>query len=118
IKTDDTGLSAGFIQIPVADGMLEVYRAQPEQGRKLPTVLVISEIFGVHAYIQDVCRRFAKLGYLALAPNLFARHGDPAQYSSSPEIHANVISKVPDAQVKTDLDALAAWAAKNGGDPA
>lgn len=118
VKTGSDGLSAGFIQIPTADGMLEVYRAQPLQGRKLPTVLVISEIFGVHAYIQDVCRRLAKLGYLALAPNLFARHGDPAKYASAPEIHANVISKVPDAEVKADLDALSAWAGRNGGDSA
>lgn len=118
IRTDSAGLSVGFIQIAVADGMLEVYRAVPDKGRNFPTVLVISEIFGVHAYIQDVCRRLAKLGYLALAPNLFARHGDPAKYATSPEIHANVISKVPDAQVKADLDALSAWAGRNGGDPA
>ena len=116
VQTDSTDLTAGFIQIPVADGMLEVYRAAPEKGTRFPTVLVISEIFGVHAYIQDVCRRLAKLGYLALAPNLFARQGDPSKYTSSPEIHANVISKVPDAQVKSDLDALAVWAAHNGGD--
>ncbi|HWV17564.1 MAG TPA: dienelactone hydrolase family protein [Rhodocyclaceae bacterium] len=117
IQTDSEGLTAGFIQIPVSDGMLEIYRAAPDQGKNLPTVLVISEIFGVHAYIQDVCRRLAKLGYLALAPNLFARQGDPAKYTTSPEIQANVISKVPDAQVKADLDALVAWAAKNIGDP-
>ena len=118
IKTDSEGLAAGFIQIPVADGMLEVYRAQPAQGKRFPTVLVISEIFGVHGYIQDVCRRLAKLGYLALAPNLFARQGDPAQYTTAPEIHAKVISQVPDAQVQADLDALSAWAGRNGGDPA
>lgn len=117
IQTDSEGLTAGFIQIPVSDGMLEIYRAAPDQGKNLPTVLVISEIFGVHAYIQDVCRRLAKLGYLALAPNLFARQGDPAKYTTSPEIQANVISKVPDAQVKGDLDALVAWASKNSGDP-
>lgn len=117
IQTDSEGLTAGFIQVPVDDGMLEVYRAAPEKGKHLPTLLVISEIFGVHAYIQDVCRRLAKLGYLALAPNLFARQGDPAKYTTSPEIQANVISKVPDAQVKADLDALVCWAAKNGGDP-
>lgn len=117
IQTDSGGLNAGFIQIPVEDGMLEVYRAAPEKGKHFPTVLVISEIFGVHAYIQDVCRRLAKLGYLALAPNLFTRQGDPSKYTTSPEIQANVISKVPDAQVKSDLDALTAWAARNGGDP-
>jgi carboxymethylenebutenolidase len=117
IQTDSQGLTASFIQIPVNDGMLEVYRAAPEKGKHLPTVLVISEIFGVHAYVQDVCRRLAKLGYLALAPNLFARQGNPSKYTTSPEIQANVISKVPDAQVKADLDALVEWTVKNGSDP-
>lgn len=116
IQTDSQGLTAGFIQIPVEEGVLEVYRAVPDKGRHFPTVLVISEIFGVHGYIQDVCRRLAKLGYLALAPNLFARQGDPSKYSTSPEIQANVISKVPDVQVKADLDALLTWATRNGGD--
>ena len=117
IETDSVGLIAGAIQVPVADGMMDVYRAQPEKGTKLPTVLVISEIFGVHAYIADVCRRLAKLGYLAVAPSLFTRQGDPSRLSSIPEIQATIIRKVPDAQVKSDLDALVAWAGKHGGDP-
>ena len=116
IETDSKGLSAGFVDLPVADGVMKVYRAQPEGKTKLPTILVISEIFGVHAYIQDVCRRLAKLGYLALGPDLFARQGDPSKLATIPEIREKVISKVPDAQVKSDLDALVKWAASNGGD--
>lgn len=117
IETDSNGLDSGFIDVPVADGSMKVYRAQPAGKSKLPTILVISEIFGVHAYIQDVCRRLAKLGYLALAPDLFARQGDPSKLASIPEIRDKVISKVPDAQVKSDLDALVKWAASNRGDP-
>lgn len=116
ITTPATGLLAGPVDVPVADGHLKVYRAQPASGSRFPVVLVISEIFGVHAYIADVCRRLAQQGYLAVAPDLFARQGDPSTLSSIPEIQANIIRKVPDAQVKADLDALVAWTGKHGGD--
>lgn len=120
IETDTSGLIAGTVEVPVADGMMKVYRAQPQhgknQGTKLPVILVISEIFGVHAYIADVCRRLAKVGYLAVAPDLFARQGDPSKLASIPEIQSKIIRNVPDAQVKADLDALVAWTTKNGGD--
>jgi carboxymethylenebutenolidase len=78
-------------------------------------VLVISEIFGVHEHIADVARRFAKQGYLALAPELFVRQGDAGKYPSIAELIEKVISKVPDAQVMSDLDAVVAWAKTNGG---
>jgi carboxymethylenebutenolidase len=78
-------------------------------------LLVVQEIFGVHEHIKDVCRRFAKLGYMAIAPELFARQGDPSKYPSVPELFKNVVSKVPDAQVIADLDATTAWAGANGG---
>lgn len=121
IETDSEGLLAGTIEVPVGNDMMKVYRAQPRHGSKpgkgFPVILVISEIFGVHAHIADLCRRLAKLGYLALAPDLFARQGDPARLSSIPEIQKAIISQVPDAQVKTDLDALVSWVDKNGGDP-
>jgi carboxymethylenebutenolidase len=120
IETDATGLLAGTVEVPVADGMMKVYRAQPKddkkQGTKLPVILVISEIFGVHAHIADVCRRLAKLGYLAVAPDLFARQGDPSTLTSIPEIQSKIIRNVPDVQVKSDLDALVSWVGKNGGD--
>ncbi|MEY2632318.1 MAG: hypothetical protein RIR00_972 [Pseudomonadota bacterium] len=116
ISTDSQGLLAGEVKVAVADGELAVYRAQPAGGQSLPTVLVVSEIFGVHEYIRDVCRRLAKQGYLALAPDLFTRQGDPRQLASVAEILEKVTSRTPDAQVLADLDATAAWAAKNGGD--
>lgn len=118
IKTDFNGLTAGEVTVPVGDFKMPAYRAQPEGKTKLPVVIVVSEIFGVHEYIADVCRRFAKLGYLAIAPELFVRQGDAQSYATIQELQANIISKVPDAQVTGDLDATVAWAKQNGGDPA
>jgi carboxymethylenebutenolidase len=114
IKTDAAGLTAGEVSI----GGLAAYRAMPADGRNLPTILVVSEIFGVHEYIADVCRRLAKLGYLAIAPELFARHGDPRKLTSVQDILAGIIGKVADKEVMADLDACADWAKGNGGDPA
>jgi len=114
IKTDAAGLDAGEIRV----GELAAYRAMPAGGKNLPTLLVVSEIFGVHEYIADVCRRLARLGYLAIAPELFARHGDPRKLASVQDILAGIVSKVADQEVMADLDACAAWAAQNGGDPA
>ncbi|KOP25568.1 carboxymethylenebutenolidase [Hapalosiphon sp. MRB220] len=116
IKTSPTGLVAGEVKIPVADGTIPAYRAMPASGTNFPVVLVVQEIFGVHEYIQDVCRRFAKLGYLAIAPELYARQGDVSKLSNIQEIISKVVSKVPDAQVLSDLDATVAWAAKSKGD--
>ncbi|MBW7903220.1 MAG: dienelactone hydrolase family protein [Rhodocyclaceae bacterium] len=116
ITTPADGLTAGEVAIPAPGGQMPAYRAQPAGAGGLPTILVVQEIFGVHEYIKDICRRLARLGYLAIAPELFARQGDPRQYSAIPDLVANVVSKVPDAQVMADLDACAAWAAKNGGD--
>ncbi|PKO93708.1 MAG: carboxymethylenebutenolidase [Betaproteobacteria bacterium HGW-Betaproteobacteria-10] len=116
IKTDDAGLLAGEIKVPVSDGEMVAYRAQPKGAAKAPVVLVVSEIFGVHEYIKDTCRRLAKQGYCAIAPELFARQGDPRQYSSIPEILAKIINKTPDAQVLSDLDATVAWAKAQGAD--
>ena len=116
IRTDDAGLLAGEIKVPVRDGEMVAYRAQPNGTHKAPVVLVVSEIFGVHEYIKDICRRLAKQGYCAIAPELFARQGDPRQYSSIPEIQANITDKTPDAQVIGDLDATVAWAAAQGAD--
>jgi carboxymethylenebutenolidase len=118
ISTDSEGLLAGEVAIPTADGRMPAYRARPAQGGPFPVVLVVQEIFGVHEHIKDVCRRLAKLGYLAIAPELYARQGDPRQYAAIPDILANVVNKVPDAQVLADLDACAAWAADQGGDAA
>jgi len=116
ITTDSAGLTAGEIQVPTADGNMPAYRAQPAQGSNFPVILVVQEIFGVHEYIKDTCRRLARLGYQAIAPELYARQGDPRQYSEIPEILSKVVSKVPDSQVMADLDATVAWAQANGGD--
>lgn len=116
VVTDPEGLVAGEVKISTGDGDMPAYRARPEKGEKLPVILVVSEIFGVHAYIQDICRRLAKLGYLAIAPELFARQGDPRQLASIPEIMSQIVARVPDAQVMADLDASVAWAGRNGGD--
>jgi carboxymethylenebutenolidase len=113
ITTDTTGLVAGEVKIPVADGEIPGYRAMPDHGRKFPVVLVVQEIFGVHEHIRDLCRRFAKAGYLAVAPELFARQGDVAKISDWKQIYAEVVSKVPDAQVMSDLDATLAWAGQS-----
>jgi carboxymethylenebutenolidase len=112
IKTDTTGLVAGEVKIPVADGQMPAYRARPASGQRFPIVLVVHEIFGVHEYIQDVCRRFAKLGYLAVAPELYARQGDVSKMSDMSEV-SKVVAKVPDSQVLSDLDAAASWASKS-----
>ena len=118
IKTSDEGLTAGEVKIPVKDGEIPAYRAAPAGQRDLPVILVIQEIFGVHEHIKDVCRRFAKQGYLAIAPELFARQGDPAQYQETTTLMRELVSKVPDAQVMQDLDAVVAWAGTHGGDVA
>ena len=116
IKTDSAGLTVGEVTIMVGDFKMAAYRAAPAGKTNLPVVLVISEIFGVHEHIADVARRFAKLGYLAIAPELFLRQGDAQGYAEVSKLIAEVISKVPDAQVMTDLDATVAWAQANGGD--
>ena len=116
IRTDTMGLTAGEVKIPTRDGEMPAYRAMPAGKRGLGTILVVQEIFGVHEYIKDVCRRFAKQGFLAVAPELYARQGDPSKYTDIPKLVSELVSKVPDAQVMSDLDATAAWAAKNGGD--
>ena len=118
IVTDTQGLTAGEVKIPTRDGEMPAYRAMPAGRSGLATVLVVQEIFGVHEHIKDLCRRLAKSGYLAIAPELYARQGDPRQYKEIPEILAKVVSKVPDAQVMSDLDACVAWAQGNGGDTA
>jgi carboxymethylenebutenolidase len=113
ITTDDKGLVAGEVKIPVKDGEIPAYRAMPEKGKSFPVVLVVQEIFGVHEHIKDICRRFAKLGHLAIAPELYARQGDVSKLEMS-EI-MKVVQKVPDAQVMSDLDAAVAFAQKNKG---
>ena len=114
ITTDTEGLEAGEVKIPTKYDEIPAYRAQPAKGGPFPVVLVVQEIFGVHEHIKDVCRRFAKLGYLAIAPELYARQGDVSKITDFKEIFAKVVSKVPDSQVMSDLDATVAWAKQSG----
>lgn len=116
INTPATGLVAGDVMIDVNGFSMAAYRAAPAGKTGLPVVLVLSEIFGVHEYIADTARRFARAGYLAIAPELFVRQGDAQGYGEMAKLIAEVISKVPDAQVLGDLDATVKWAAANGGD--
>ncbi len=116
IQTDTAGLVAGEVSIPVGDFKLPAYRAAPAGVANAPVVLVVSEIFGVHQHIADVARRFAKAGYFAIAPEMFVRQGDAGSYGEIAKLVAEVISKVPDAQVMADLDACLAWAKGQGAD--
>ena len=118
ISTDAQGLEAGPVSIPVGGFQMPAYRAAPKGKKNAPVVLVLSEIFGVHEHIADVARRFAKAGYFAVAPELFVRQGDAKAYSEIGKLVADVISKVPDAQVMADLDATVAWAKTQGADTA
>ncbi len=118
ITTDSNGLTAGEIKVPAAGGDMPAYRAQPAGGANFPVILVVQEVFGVHEHIKDICRRLAKVGYQAIAPELYARQGDPRQYANIQDLLDKVVSKVSDAQVMGDLDACVAWATRNGGDVA
>ena len=91
IHTDTNGLDAGEIQIPTADGHIPGYQARPKEGKTFPVVLVVQEIFGVHEHIKDVCRRFAKQGYLAVAPELYARQGDVSKLADISQIMPIVV---------------------------
>ena len=116
IKTDSAGLLVGEVLIPVGDFKLPAYRAAPLGKANAPVVLVISEIFGVHEHIADVARRLAKQGYFAVAPELFVRQGDAGAYGEIAKLLSDVVNKVPDTQVMTDLDATTAWAKGQGAD--
>lgn len=113
ITTDAQGLEAGEVKIKSGEAEIPAYRAMPAAGGPFPVVLVVQEIFGVHEHIKDVCRRLAKAGYMAIAPELYARQGDVATLSSFDDIRA-IVAKVPDAQVMGDLDAVVAYAASSG----
>ncbi|WP_250473491.1 dienelactone hydrolase family protein [Caballeronia sp. GAFFF1] len=117
IHTDADGLEAGAIGVRGADGtLIPAYRAQPLGKTHLPVIIVIHEIFGVHEHIADVCRRFAKLGYLAIAPDLYTRQGDASVYPSIQQLNDQIVSKVPDSQVLSDIDETVKWAGEHGGD--
>jgi carboxymethylenebutenolidase len=116
ITTGADGLAVADVQIATSAGNIPAYSARPAKPKgKPPIVLVVHEIFGVHEHIRDVCRRLAKLGVLAVAPDLFARQGDVSKIADMKEILGKVVSKVADEQVLGDLDATVAWAKASGG---
>jgi carboxymethylenebutenolidase len=114
ISTDTKGLVAGEVKIQTMTGAVPAYRAMPEKGGKLPVVLVVQEIFGVHEHIKDVCRRLAKLGYFAISVELYFRQGDVTKFTDNQEIFAKVVNHVPDSQVMSDLDAAVVYAESTG----
>jgi len=114
ITTSAEGLVAGEVKVKTRDGEMPAYRAMPATGSNFPVVLVVQEIFGVHEHIKDVCRRVAKAGYFAIAPELYARQGDPSKYTDIGKLVSEVVAKVPDAQVMSDLDACVAFARDSG----
>jgi carboxymethylenebutenolidase len=118
VRTDATGIDVGEAQIPTTNGNLPAYFAKPAGKTGAPVVLVNEEIFGVHEYIKDVCRRLAKAGYFAVATEYYARLADLSKMTDVKQIIAEVISKAPDAQYMADLDATAAWAGTQGGNAA
>ena len=114
ITTSAEGLVAGEVKVKTKDGEMPAYRAMPATGGNFPTILVVQEVFGVHEHIKDICRRIAKAGYFAIAPELYARQGDPSKYTDTAKLIAEVVAKVPDAQVMADLDAAVAYAKSTG----
>jgi carboxymethylenebutenolidase len=114
VATPSEGLTAGEVKVPVKDGEIPAYRAMPATGGAFPTILVVQEVFGVHEWIRDICRRFAHLGYFAIAPELYARQGDPSKIGDLNALVKNIVAKVPDAQVMGDLDAAVDCAKSTG----
>ena len=115
IVTPTDGLTAGAVKVKTKDGKeMDAYRAMPATGQGFGTILVVQEIFGVHAHIADVCRRFAKAGYYAIAPELYFRQGDPKTYTEIPKLVSELVNKVPDAQVMADFDSAVEFAKGEG----
>jgi carboxymethylenebutenolidase len=114
ITTDTNGLVAGEVKISARDGEIPGYRAHPDKSGKFPTIVVIEEIFGIHEHIKDMCRRFAKAGHYAIAPECFSRQGDPSKIENVQQVIREIVSKTSDASVMSDLDAGVAFAEKSG----
>lgn len=115
IFTGSEGIETGFSRLAASDGALPVYWAKPEGQRSLPVIVVLSEAFGLHAHIADIARRFAMEGYLAIAPNLMARQGDPMAFDDVGSLVKDLLLHIPDAQVMRDIDACVDWAIETGG---
>src|SRR5260370_11502113 len=113
--TPADGVPAGAVKVKTKDGKeMDAYRAMPASGTGFGTILVVQEIFGVHAHIADMCRRFAKAGYYAIAPELYFRQGDPKTVTDIQTLMKDIVAKVPDEQVMNDFDSTAAFAKTEG----
>ena len=118
IKTDDTGIDAGTVTFKTGDIMMSGYRAKPKGKKNAPVILIVHEIFGVHEWVRDIVRRFAKAGYYAIAPDLYQRQGDATKATDIQKLVADIVAKVPDAQVMGDLDAVTRFVGSDGGNAA
>ncbi len=116
LRTNAEGLRQGMVEVPVQDGVMSGYYAAPAAAGHPPLILVIQEIFGLHEHIKDVCRRFAHEGYMAVGLELYQRQGDASQYTDMSELIRDIVAKVPDEQVLSDLDSAVEWAAAQGAD--
>src|ERR1700709_2484553 len=101
IHTDETGLITETVEIQTADRKIPGYLARPAGKGKHPVVFVNSEVFGVHEWVKDICRRLAKAGYVALAPDFFVRHGDPSKTTDMAEV-VKIVAQASDEQVTSD----------------
>lgn len=116
VQTPGDGLTEEMVSIAADDGFaLPAFVARPAGGKAAPVIVVVHEIFGVHEWIRDICRRFAKAGYYAIAPDLFARHGDATKIADFKQLVGTIVSKAPDAQVLADIDTVYGWAGSHGG---
>ena len=117
VQTSGEGLAQETVSIPASDGFaMPAYVARPKKAKKAPVIVVVHEVFGVHEWVRDICRRFAREGYYAIAPDLFARHGDATKIADIQQLISSIVSKAPDAQVLSDIDMTYDWAGKHGGD--
>ncbi len=117
IHTDTSGIVAGEVMVAASDGPLPGYFARPQGAGPFPVVLVNEEIFGVHDYIKDICRRLAKLGYAAIAVEIYARLADLSKIDDAGDIIRSVLPRSSDALVMSDSDAAINHAIAHGGDP-
>ncbi len=118
IATDSEGIDAAMVQFKTGDIMMNAYRAKPKGKKHAPVIFVIQEIFGLHEWVRDMCRRYAKAGYYAIAPDLYQRQGDATKIADIGKLITDIVSKVPDAQVMGDLDALSHFVGPDGGNAA
>lgn len=117
VQTSGSGLVEEKVTIAASDGFaMPAFVVRPEGGGPAPVIILVHEIFGVHEWVRDMCRRFARAGYHAVAPDLFARHGDATREADFKKLIANIVAKASDAQVMADIDSAYVWAGDHGGD--